>query len=117
MKARLIGMAILFGFGLLGCTEQSGSTLQEKKGKTTEAKKEAAPKHDSWWCDEHGLPEAECWACSDKYCQKCKKASDWCEKHERPKSQCFKCDPKLQEEWAKKYQVKYGKKPPEPDDY
>ena len=117
MKTALIAMALLLGFGLIGCTEQSSGTPPEKKDKDTQAKKETSPKHEGWWCDEHGLPEAECWACSDKYSQKCKKAGDWCEKHERPQSQCFKCDPMLKAEWAKKYEAKYGKKPPEPDDY
>ena len=124
MKTTLIAFALLLGFGLIGCTEKSGSTQSDKKSfksrdgdDSSVAKKDAGGKHDGWWCDEHGLPEAECWACSDKYCQKCKKEGDWCEKHERPQSQCFKCDPKLKDEWAKKYVAKFGKKPPAFDDY
>lgn len=121
MKTTLMALALLLGIGLIGCTEQSKDAPTEKKGnkagKDGEAKKDGAPKHDGWWCDEHGLPEAECWACSDAYSQKCMKAGDWCEKHERPQSQCFKCNPKLKDEWAKKYEDKYGKKPPAFDDY
>lgn len=116
MKTTLIALALLLGFGLVGCTEKPISS-NEKQDKSSNAGKGAGSKHDGWWCDEHGLPEEECWACSDKYCQKCKKSGDWCETHERPKSQCFKCDPKLKNEWAKKYAAKYGKEPPVPDDY
>ena len=121
MKTTLIALTLLLGFGLIGCTEQTGSQPEKKAEKSakenkSEAKKDS-PKHEGWWCDEHGLPELECWACSDKYAQKCKKAGNWSDKHERPQSQCFKCDPKVKAEWAKKYEIRFGKKPPEFEDY
>jgi hypothetical protein len=74
---------------------------------------DGAPKHDSWWCDEHGIPEAECSMCSAKVANAFKAKGDWCEKHNRARSQCFKCDPSLQEVFAAKYRARYpGKEPP-----
>ena len=75
--------------------------------------KAASHDHSAWWCDEHGVPEAECSQCSKKYAAECKKKGDWCEKHDRAKSQCFLCDPTLKEQFAAKYRAKYGKEPPE----
>ena len=70
-------------------------------------------KHEGWWCDEHGIPEAECSLCSKKAADACKAKGDWCEKHNRARSQCFKCDPKLQEVFAARYRARYnGKEPP-----
>jgi hypothetical protein len=70
-------------------------------------------KHEGWWCDEHGIPEAECSMCSKKVADACKAKGDWCEKHNRAKSQCFKCDPSLKEKFAARYRAMYnGKEPP-----
>ena len=74
------------------------------------------PKHDGWWCDEHGIPEAECSMCSKKVADEFKKKGDWCNEHDRAKSQCFKCDPKLKEKFAAVFRAKFGAEPPEPDD-
>ncbi len=73
-------------------------------------------KHNTWWCDEHGVPEAECSICSPKAAKAFKDKGDWCDKHERAKSQCFICDPSLREKYAARYRAKYGKEPPEPTD-
>jgi hypothetical protein len=81
-----------------------GQQAQKGKGEET--------KHDGWWCDEHGIPEAECSLCSKKVAEACKAKGDWCEKHNRAKSQCFKCDPKLKEAFAARYRARYGKEPP-----
>jgi hypothetical protein len=72
--------------------------------------------HSGWWCDEHGIPEAECSMCSAKVASEAKKKGEWCEEHDRAKYQCFKCDPKLKEKYAAKYRAKYGKEPPPIDD-
>ena len=75
--------------------------------------KAAETKHDGWWCDEHGIPEAECSMCSKKVAEACKAKGDWCAKHNRARSQCFKCDPKLKEVFAAKYRARFnGKEPP-----
>jgi hypothetical protein len=122
MRKALTVLALFGTLGLIGCA--NSETPSEKKADEKKVGKSGGPtaakgdtKHEGWWCDEHGLPEEECWACSDKYAQKCKKEGDWCTKHERPQSQCFKCEPKLKAEWAKKYFARYGKQPPEPEDY
>lgn len=67
---------------------------------------------DGWWCNEHGIPEAECSLCSAKVEKECKAKGDWCEKHNRARSQCFLCDPKLKEKFAARYKARYGKEPP-----
>lgn len=82
---------------------------QDGKGKP----KVVETKHDGWWCDEHGIPEAECSMCSKKVAEACKAKGDWCAKHNRARSQCFKCDPKLKEVFAAKYRARFnGKEPP-----
>jgi hypothetical protein len=73
-------------------------------------------KHDGWWCDEHGIPEAECSMCSKKVADEFKKKGDWCNEHNRAKSQCFKCDPALKEKYAAVFRAKFGADPPEPED-
>lgn len=71
--------------------------------------------HDGWWCDEHGVPEAECAQCNSKVAADFKKKGDWCKEHDRPDSQCFICHPEKLEEYAAKYEAKLGKKPPKPE--
>lgn len=71
--------------------------------------------HESWWCDEHGVPEEICAQCNPKLAAKFKADGDWCSKHDRPESQCFICHPELVAKFAAKYEAKYdGKKPPQP---
>jgi hypothetical protein len=104
---------------LAGCTPAAstpGPDSSKKEGTPT-----AKAKHDDhsgYWCNEHGLPEEECWACSSKYAKARKAAGDWCEKHDRPDSQCFKCHPELKAKWAEKYKAKFpGQEPPAFEDY
>jgi hypothetical protein len=106
-----VGPSLFAALALLvsGC----GDTAKTK-GKTGAAKAETT--HDSWWCAEHGIPEAECSMCSAKVARECKAKGDWCEKHDRAKSQCFLCDPKLKEKYAAVYRAKYGKEPPPTED-
>ena len=79
---------------------------REKKNWTTVgggAKNTAYPK-----------PSAAC-ACA-KVAAEFKKKGDWCEKHDRANSQCFICDASLGEKYAARYEAKYGKKPPVPEE-
>ena len=71
--------------------------------------------HSGWWCDEHGVPEAECGQCNAKVAADFKKKGDWCKEHDRPDSQCFICHPEKLDEYAAKYEAKLGKKPPKPE--
>lgn len=70
--------------------------------------------HSGWWCEEHGIPEAECSMClpDAEVKKRFKDKGDWCEKHDRADSQCFICHPEKEAVFAKKYEIKYGKKPP-----
>jgi hypothetical protein len=112
---RICMFVVLLAGGTLaaGCTRGPEKSEPEKK----ETQPAAKAKHDSWWCDEHGLPEAECWACNAKYARERKAKGDWCTKHDRPDSECFVCHPELKGKFAAQYEAKYGKKPPEPEDY
>ncbi len=122
----LLSLAAFVVF-LSGCGQTDNKSCQVKekdtKGKPSQVAqanqgdKQADTKtgHD-WWCDEHGVPEAECSMCSAKVAAEFKKKGDWCEKHDRAKSQCFICDPKLKDKYAAVYRAKYGKEPPEPTD-
>ena len=71
--------------------------------------------HDSWWCDEHGVPEEVCARCNIKLVADFKGKGDWCNDHERPDSQCFVCHPEKEAEFAAQYEAKYGKQPPKPE--
>lgn len=68
--------------------------------------------HNTWWCEEHGIPEDECSMCSATVAAERKKNKDWCDKHDRALSQCFVCNPDRQAFYAAKYKAKYGKDAP-----
>jgi hypothetical protein len=70
--------------------------------------------HDSWWCDEHGVPEEVCGQCNPKLAADFQKKGDWCADHDRPDSQCFVCHPELKAKFAAKYEARLGTLPPEP---
>lgn len=84
-----------------------GDGHKHAEGETKEGKE-----GHGWWCDEHGVPEAECALCNAKVAADFKKKGDWCKEHDRPDSQCFKCHPEKLTEFAAKYEAKYGKQPP-----
>jgi hypothetical protein len=116
-------LALVTAFALSGCGQADNvggqaKDTSRKKEPAQVAKNEEKKVHDhsSWWCDEHGVPEAECSMCSAKVAAAFKKKGDWCEKHDRAKSQCFICDPSLEAKYAARYEAKYGKKPPIPED-
>ena len=92
--------------------EQTKKTAARDQEKPTQVEGKKVDDHSGWWCEEHGIPEAECSMCSAKVAKECKARGDWCEKHDRAKSQCFICDPSLKEKYAAKYRAKYGKEPP-----
>jgi hypothetical protein len=113
MVSRISMFTILAAILVASC--QQRTPPEAKSGIFDKGEKVAEKtKHDHWWCEEHGIPEAECSMCNPKFAAKCKKAGDWCEQHDRAKSQCFQCDPSLKEKFAALYVAKYGKKPPEP---
>lgn len=105
---------------IIGCgkSEDKGGQAKNKDatGKGGPVAEKNDQKHGGWWCDEHGVPEAECSMCSSKVAKACKDKGDWCKEHDRAKSQCFICDPSLREKYAARYRTKYGKEPPEPTD-
>ena len=108
---RLVLVPVLFaGIVLLGgCT---GGTAPSPAKKGGEVKKEHDD-HSGWWCPEHSLPEDVCDLCDKKYRDAEKAKGNWCE-HNRVKTSCFQCNPGLKDYWAKVYEEKFGKKPPEP---
>lgn len=113
MRIRSALMLMFIGAALftIGC-DPGGTTKASDKKTADTGKKDGAGKHEGWWCDEHGIPEAECSMCSSKVAKECKAKGDWCEKHDRAKSQCFICEPKLKEKFAAIYRAKEGKDPP-----
>ncbi|HWG46226.1 MAG TPA: hypothetical protein VN688_25925 [Gemmataceae bacterium] len=131
MKCKSWRSAILFSLVVAsatvlgGCGQTENKNSQSKDMGTTPKEKpgqvaandgnKKVHDHSGWWCDEHGVPEAECSMCSAKVAAAFKKKGDWCEKHDRAKSQCFICDPSLEAKYAARYEAKYGKKPPIPE--
>jgi hypothetical protein len=107
-----------------GCNNKEASPKggQEKGERTQVDSDQPSPPgkkghdHGGWWCDEHGVPEEICGRCNAKYAAECQKKGDWCKKHDRPDSQCFLCHPEKEAEFAAKYEDKYGKKPPKPQE-
>lgn len=115
-----LAMALLTPLLVLagGCGQadnKTGRADSPAKGEVQVAQAKADA-HSGWWCDEHGIPEAECSMCSSKVAAAFKKKGDWCEKHDRALSQCFICKPERQEFYAAKHRAKYGKEPPPIDD-
>ena len=115
--SRVSGLAVVATATLAlfasGCTQGEREKTEQAvtEAKTVKGGDESS-KHEGWWCDEHGIPEAECSMCSKKIADAFKAKGDWCEQHNRAKSQCFICDPKLKEVFAARYRAKYGKEPP-----
>jgi hypothetical protein len=106
----------VFLAGLAGCGAREPSGTDKSKPSPTQVAEAKGGNHSGWWCDEHGIPEAECSMCSAKVAAAFKKKGDWCDKHDRALSQCFVCNPKQREFYAAKYRAKYGKEPPPTED-
>jgi len=115
VKNLLLSSAFVLGLVLMvGCGKPAEPVAQNTTEKKVEKKDDT--KHDGWWCDEHGVQEADCSMCSSKVAKKFKEKGDWCKLHDRAQSQCFICDPKLKDTFAAQYVAKYGKQPPEPEE-
>lgn len=95
----------------LGCAKPGANAHTDAH----EASHDHQHKHDSWWCNEHGVPEEVCALCNVKLAADFKAKGDWCKEHDRPDSQCFVCHPEREAEFAAQYEAKYGKKPPKPE--
>lgn len=111
-----VRLGLVAGLALLlsGCGQEKSKPVAAKgmaKGEGEQVAK-VEHRHDGWWCDEHGITEAECSMCNGKVAAEFKKKGDWCDMHDRAKSQCFLCDPKLKEKFAAQYRAKFGKEPP-----
>ena len=112
VRAGLVAVPLVGLVAALGCNEQKPAAQAESK---QDAKGGSA--HAGWWCDPHGVPEAECSMCDDKVYKTYKDKGDICPKHEdRAKSQCFICNPQLWEKSAARYKAKEGKDAPWPVD-
>lgn len=105
----------------LGCGGQSTETIAKKPAKADSSvvkndPKESSKEHDhsEWWCEEHGVPEADCSICQKEVFKKLK-SDEICPNHpDRAKAQCFICNPSLREKFAAVYRAKNDKDPPEP---
>jgi hypothetical protein len=119
MKSFWTSAVLLTGLMVvIGCGNKADTNPTDKKDdKTTKAtddkKVEPAGGGHDWWCDEHGVKEAECSMCNSKVAKAFQDKGDWCKEHSRAKSQCFICDPKLKDKFAAEYKAKFGKEPPE----
>jgi hypothetical protein len=105
-SASMLRLTALLSFTLvslltLGCGQSSNNAPPQE-----------IDDHSGWWCAEHGVPEAECSQCSQKFAAECKKRGDWCKQHNVAESQCFICHPEKEAEFAARFEEKYGKKPP-----
>ena len=109
---KLFASAILIAglISVAGCGKPAGPVEGTKKEKEVEKEEDGH----GWWCDEHGVKEADCSMCSAKVAKACRDKGDWCKDHNRAKSQCFICDPSLQAKFAGDYRAKFGKEPPDP---
>lgn len=99
------------GLTLGGCGEGGSKGLEGGNAATPAADACAV----AGWCTEHGVPEEICAQCNAKVAAEYQQKGDWCKQHNRPESQCFLCNPKLAERFAAQYEMKYGKKPPQPE--
>lgn len=117
-----VGLSLFAALALIaaGCNkaENVSGQAKEKPAQVAQAKADTKQPHDhsGWWCDEHGVPEAECSLCSAKVAAEFQKKGDWCDKHDRALSQCFICNPKAKQKYAALYRAKYGKEPPPIED-
>ena len=116
-KALLAAMLVASLTVFVGCgKDEPAPDKKAEKDKPKDGKDEMDPNrsHGDWWCDEHGVKEAECSICNKTKGKALQAKGDWCKEHARAKSQCFICDPTLRAKFAEEYVAKYGKQPPEP---
>lgn len=106
--------ALAVAFATAGCGQNTPSDAASNPAAKSSAT--ASADHSGWWCNEHGVPEAECSMCSSKAAAQFKAKGDWCEEHNRAESQCFICSPARAEKYAALYEAKFGTRPPERQD-
>jgi hypothetical protein len=106
------GVLMVAGLIVVGCSKSPEQ--MPTAGAPARAGASEGHSHDGWWCNEHGVPEDVCARCNAKLVADFKAKADWCKEHERPDSQCFICHPEKEDEFAARYEAKYGKKPPKP---
>lgn len=106
----LVAILVSAAFFVSGCSKEKPAANVDGSSSNASA---SVDDHSGWWCQEHGIPEEVCSMCSASYANECKEKGDWCEEHNRAESQCFKCDPSLADKYAKLYEAKFGKKPPQ----
>jgi len=111
MKTVILWIVSVLGLIAVAGCGNSAATADKPAGETATA----GHNHESWWCDEHGVPEEICAQCHPKLAAKFKADGDWCKLHDRPDSQCFICHPELEAKFAEKYEAKFNKKPPKPE--
>jgi cobalt-zinc-cadmium efflux system membrane fusion protein len=107
-----LGMIALLALVVAGCAESGPAPTPDAGAASASSPGHA---HDGWWCNEHGVPEADCALCDTKLAAEFQKKGDWCAEHDRPDSQCFACHPDLEAQFAARYEAKYGTKPPKPE--
>ena len=115
-------VAIVFaGVSLVGCNKSPDKPVAAAPANSTSVVADSSQPgdkdehgHESWWCDEHGVPESICAQCNTKLAAEFKAKGDWCKLHDRPESQCFVCHPELEAKFAAQYEATFGKKPPKP---
>lgn len=108
-----VGALVSAGLLFVGCGKSPDKDTAE--GAATNQVSTSGHSHESWWCDEHGVPEEVDTQCHIKLAADFKAKGDWCKQHDRPDSQCFICHPELQAKFAALYEAKYGKEPPKPE--
>ncbi|HJT35707.1 MAG TPA: RND transporter [Pirellulales bacterium] len=108
-KYLVAGWFALLAVGIAGCGKTPVAPAPETQSRGV------GHGHESWWCDEHGVPEEVCAQCDNRLVAQFKAKDDWCQEHDRPESQCFICHPEFQEKFAAQYEAKYGRKPPKPE--
>jgi len=102
-------------FGIVAVAMAGCGKGQTEKAETTASSEVTQAVDDGgWWCVEHGVPEEECARCDASLVAKFKEAGDWCKEHNRPESQCFLCNPARFDQFAARYEAKFGAKPPKP---
>jgi len=121
LTTSLIIVAAIGGLFIAGCSKVQQDAPQttpvaDDHGHDKAEDDHAEHEHNEWWCNEHGVPEEECTRCDSSLVATFKKKEDWCDKHDRPASQCFICTPANAEIFAARYEAKYGKQPPKPEE-
>jgi hypothetical protein len=113
MKSMILSAALFVGLmvAVAGCGDKPAD---DKKPNDKPNAGTTPHDHSGWWCDEHGVVEAECSMCQKKVFARLK-PSELCPKHpDRAAAQCFICNPELWEKSKAVHVAKVGAEPPMP---